>query len=243
MSHNIQYPVELIRTYIQEGKTQDWIAQTLVSSGYDSRITAKAIYKVCRKHGIKCQRTGPRSGAGHPEWQGGRHINKSGYIEIYCPDHPSVVEKNKKREAKSNGKYYRKEKYVLEHRLVMEKKIGRYLLPEEVVHHIDGNTQNNDPSNLGLFANNAEHLRETLKGCVPKWTTDGQLRIKAGNSAENRRYVAILRNAIQRESKANEPLSKRELARYLKKLGKSPKEACEMVSLHALPPFDDRPKH
>ena len=151
MSHNIQYPVELIRTYIQEGKTQDWIAQTLVSSGYDSRITAKAIYKVCRKHGIKCQRTGPRAGDGHPEWQGGRHINKSGYIEVYCPDHPMVVEKNKKREAKSNGKYYRKEKYMLEHRLVMEKKIGRYLLPEEVVHHIDGNKQNNAPENLGLF--------------------------------------------------------------------------------------------
>lgn len=243
MSHNIQYPVELIRTYIQEGKTQDWIAQTLVSSGYDSRINAKAIYKVCRKHGIQCQRTGPRGGDEHPEWQGGRHTNKSGYIEIYCPDHPMVVEKNNRREAKSNGKYYRKEKYMLEHRLVMEEKLGRYLKQEEVVHHIDGNKQNNAPENLGFFSSNAEHLRETLKGCVPKWTADGEARMRAGNSLEHRRHLAILRNAIQRESGASEPLSKRELARYLKKLGKSPKQACEMVSLHVLPLFDDRPTH
>lgn len=243
MPANIQYPVELIRTYIQEGKTQDWIAQNLVSSGYDSRITAKAIYKVCRKHGIKCQRTGPRVGEGHPEWQGGRHINKSGYIEIYCPDHPMVVEKNKRREAKSNGKYYRREKYMLEHRLVMEQKIGRYLLAEEVVHHIDGNKQNNDPENLGLFANNAEHLKETLKGCVPKWTAAGVANMRAGQTLEHRRHLAILRNAIRRESGASEPLSKRELAHYLRRLGKSPQQACEMVSLHALPPFDDRPKH
>jgi hypothetical protein len=41
----------------------------------------------------------------------------------------------------------------------MEAKLGRYLTPEEVVHHIDGDKENNDPDNLMLFANNGEHTR------------------------------------------------------------------------------------
>jgi hypothetical protein len=36
------------------------------------------------------------------------------------------------------------------HRVVMETKLGRPLLPGEVVHHIDGNKRNNDPENLEL---------------------------------------------------------------------------------------------
>jgi hypothetical protein len=243
MGTRIDYPVEIIRKHIEEGKTQDWISNHLVESGYDSRITAKSIYKVCRKHGIKCQRTGPRAGEGHPEWRGGKRKTASGYIEVYCPDHPHLIEKNKRAAEKSNGKYFRKKKYMSEHRLVMEKKIGRYLLPHEVVHHIDDNKTNNHPDNLELFQNNAEHLRETLKGKIPQWSEDGISRIRHGNSKENRRFVAILKNAIRRESGEDAPLSKSEVARYLRQLGKSAKQACEMVSLHALPLFDDRPKH
>jgi hypothetical protein len=243
MPKNIYYPVDQIRKHIEDGKTQDWIARHLVESGFDPKITSKSIYKVCRKHQIKCQRTGPREGKGHPEWKGGIIKSRSGYIEVYCPDHPYLVNKNKISESKSNGKYFRKKKYMLEHRLVMEKKIGRYLLPTEVVHHIDGDTTNNHPDNLELFENNAEHLKATLLGKIPNWTKDGVSRIRAGNSKENRRFLAILKNAIRRESKGDAPLSRSEVARYLKQLGKSAKEVCEMASLHELPPFDDRSKH
>jgi hypothetical protein len=38
-----------------------------------------------------------------------------------------------------------------EHRIVMEKKVGRRLKPSEVVHHIDEVTLNNEPENLWLF--------------------------------------------------------------------------------------------
>jgi transposase-like protein len=40
--------------------------------------------------------------------------------------------------------------YVLEHRLVMARKLDRPLTPDETVHHIDGNPSNNAPSNLQL---------------------------------------------------------------------------------------------
>lgn len=44
-------------------------------------------------------------------------------------------------------------------RVLMERKLGRELLPEEDVHHIDGNKSNNDLSNLEVRLH-GEHQRE-----------------------------------------------------------------------------------
>ena len=75
----------------------------------------------------------------------------------------------------------------------MEEHLGRYLNPEEVVHHIDGNPANNNIENLELFANNAEHLAQTLKGKCPKWTEQGIEKIKNRRKKRKRdchgRYV------------------------------------------------------
>lgn len=46
-----------------------------------------------------------------------------------------------------------------EHRVVAEKMLGRPLKKGEVVHHKDENKHNNDPSNLIVFENQAEHAR------------------------------------------------------------------------------------
>ena len=50
-----------------------------------------------------------------------------------------------------------KEGYVYTHVLMAEKKLGRYLKPEECVHHIDYDKYNNDPNNLMIFKTIADH--------------------------------------------------------------------------------------
>lgn len=44
-------------------------------------------------------------------------------------------------------------------RSLMAKQVARELTSKEVVHHIDGNCDNNDIDNLILFASHSEHLR------------------------------------------------------------------------------------
>lgn len=61
-------------------------------------------------------------------------------------------------EVRHNGRF------VKEHRLVMEQKLGRPLLPTETVHHIDGVHQNNDESNLQLRSGN--HGKGVVLRCL-----------------------------------------------------------------------------
>lgn len=87
-------------------------------------------------------------------WKGGIRYTL-GYISKKSYNHPNKTK---------NG-------YVLEHRLVMEKEIGRFLKKEEIVHHIDKNRKNNALSNLILFNNESEHQTferfwEKLRLCV-----------------------------------------------------------------------------
>lgn len=68
---------------------------------------------------------------------------------------------------------------MLEHRLVMEEMLGRYLDPQEVVHHRNKIRSDNRPANLQLFGTNADHLRAELTGHCPRWTPSGIARIRA----------------------------------------------------------------
>jgi ribosomal protein L40E len=45
------------------------------------------------------------------------------------------------------------------HIIIAEEKLGRYLLPDETVHHKDLNKLNNNPDNLIVFATKSDHTR------------------------------------------------------------------------------------
>ena len=72
---------------------------------------------------------------------GGRSKDARGYILIYKPRHPLC---------QSSG-------YIVEHRLVMEEYLGRFLKSEEVVHHMNGVLNDNRIENLMLFPSGGKH--------------------------------------------------------------------------------------
>lgn len=122
--------------------------------------TVKKILARCPD--IPRRKPGPPRGERNPDWQGGRSIDRDGYATVPAPEgHPR---------ARSIGR-------IAEHRLVMERRLGRYLERHEVVDHIDGLTLHNAPENLRLFASNAAHLSETLRGRAKEISVSGRQNI------------------------------------------------------------------
>jgi hypothetical protein len=91
----------------------------------------------CYKSDVKRTAGKKRIGELNYGWKGGKIKLARGYVGIKKIGHPL---------ANNNG-------YVPEHRLVMEQKIGRPLLPNETVHHKNGIKDDNREDNLELWTN------------------------------------------------------------------------------------------
>lgn len=83
----------------------------------------------------------------NPRWRNGIYVSSQGYVYIKIQYHPHKDKRG----------------YVALHRLLMEYKIHRYLLPSEHVDHIDSNKQNNSLSNLQVVSNSMNKKLDILR--------------------------------------------------------------------------------
>ncbi len=88
-------------------------------------------------------KVGENIGEDNNRWSGGKYIGTHGYVWVVNKEHPMATVRGT----------------VREHRLVMAEAIGRCLLPEESVHHINEIKNDNRIENLMLFRTESEHQK------------------------------------------------------------------------------------
>lgn len=147
-------------------RDKEWLRQKYETEKMTGRQIAgllnvdhTAVHYWLKKHGIKprssrmgiggWKKTGAEKqkiselhkGPKNPQWKGGKFLDH-GYVRINKPDHPQADKKG----------------YVLEHRLMVERPLGRYLKNSEKIHHINENKTDNQTSNL-LICSNSYHVK------------------------------------------------------------------------------------
>lgn len=129
------------------------------------------------KNNIRISKMGEKN----PSFSGGKRISKSGYVLVLDRDNTS---------SNSRG-------YILEHRLVMEKHIGRKLKKSEHIHHINEIKTDNRIDNLKIMSaseHSSHHIKQTQKNwlyikqkniCCPHCKSDINLEAMIKISKEN----------------------------------------------------------
>jgi hypothetical protein len=130
---------EVISFYLQ--------GNTLIETANHFDSTEKVVTNILKRNQIDRRKAIKRNqlGSNNSFYRGAKTLSKSGYVLVACEGHPRACKEGN---------------YVLEHILVMEKHLGRYLnystdpknrANNEVVHHINFNKQDNRIENLQLM--------------------------------------------------------------------------------------------
>lgn len=93
------------------------------------------------------------TGKDSPSWKGGRIQKKSGYVLVKSQGHPSADKRG----------------YVREHRLVVEKVLGRILDKNEIVHHKNGIKNDNRPENLEVVLRTTHFGKVKCPRCLAEF--------------------------------------------------------------------------
>ena len=130
--------------YVDKGRSSNDIAREVGSSSGNitDHLKTMGIERRTVKAALSLAFPEGRKGKLNPSWKDGTtKVVQSGYIYQYAPDHPNTTKKG----------------YVMQHRLIAESIIGRYLNTDEIVHHVDGDKSNNAPTNLEVLTR-SEHV-------------------------------------------------------------------------------------
>jgi transposase len=131
---------------VYQGSTDqilEWYRDGLSMRDIAKRIGRSTHVVVRRIKAAGISRPFQGSGADQTNWKGGRLDAGQGYWRVWVASNDPMTSMRNH------------QGYVLEHRLVMARKLGRPLLPHENVHHLNGERGDNRPENLELW-----HVRQ-----------------------------------------------------------------------------------
>lgn len=137
ISHQAWSPNENTKKKMSQAKLKQPVRYWLGKKRTDMINNKFAVGNKSNKTSFK---HGENMGADHFNWKGGKQ-NNQGYVMVLNRSHPFCDHHG----------------YVFEHRLVMEKHIGRYLDKKERIHHINGIKFDNRIENLMLFESESKH--------------------------------------------------------------------------------------
>lgn len=160
------------RTYKVERYRKQKFCSVKCGAAYHSGITL--IEKEC----LWCKRIFKSE-----SWRKQRFCSKECGIEFNRGKPRKLRKKSKSNRVRNREERRTKDgRRISLHRYVLEEEIGRQLLPEETVHHIDMDISNNNIRNLYLFKNESHHIRchHSIEKLVPKLLKGGMITFKEG---------------------------------------------------------------